>query len=342
MEEEKIYELLAKHFSGETTLDEEKVITTWLHEDPMNKEQFDEMKTIWNNTIPSNSNWDIDAAWKNLSTKTISETRRFSIPSFTYATTRTRYANIAAIFLVIICGYFLLNHSGIFNQKENIRWIEKVTSAGEKAEIILPDKSKIILNGSSKLKYPSRFESTKRVVELEGEAYFEVAHNPALPFIVHSGNISTTVLGTKFNVSAYKNEKNISVSLIEGKVKVSKKESNEEQPIIILQPDQQFVYSREAKVSTVKQFDVDKTIGWKDNILNFDDEPLDEVFARLNRAYEIKFELTAKSFKDFKVTANFLKESGITIAEVLQKLTGLKANIMKENNEVKKIVFEEK
>lgn len=342
MKEEKIYELLAKHFSGETTPEEEKVINRWLREDPLNKEQYDEIKTIWNNTTPNNNNWDVDAAWKKLSIKTISETRRFSITSSTFATMRTRYANIAAILLVIIFGYFLLNRFGIFNPKENIRWLEKVTSSGEKAEIILPDNSKITLNGASRFKYPSVFEGTKREVELEGEAYFEIAHNQNLPFVVYAGNIATTVLGTKFNISAFKNEKNISVSLIEGKVKVSKKELNEDQPIIVLQPDQQFVYSKEANVSTVEQFDKDQTIGWKDDILKFDDEPLDEVFTRLNRAYEIKYELTAESFKDFKVTANFMKESGITIAEVLQKLTGLKANIMKDNNEVKKIVFEEK
>lgn len=346
MQEEQIYNLLAKHFSGEATPDEEKIINVWLQENPLNKGQYDEMKSLWNVTVSNNSDWNVDAAWKNLSAKTNIELKSINMSSFTNRifNTRNRYTNIAAVFLVIFCGYFLMNQFGVFNRndKDNIVWVEKVTALGEKAEIFLPDNSKIILNGSSKLKYPKQFDGDKREVELEGEAYFEVTHKPDFPFIVHAGNISTTVLGTKFNVSAFTNENNIAVSLIEGKVKVSRKESKELQPIIILQPNQQFIYNREAKISSVEQFDTDKTIGWKDNILIFDNESLVQVLARLERAYGTKFELAANSFKDFKVTANFKKEYCLTVIEVLQKLTGLEASTTKENDEIIKIVFEEK
>jgi transmembrane sensor len=143
-------------------------------------------------------------------------------------------------------------------------------------------------------------------------------------------------------VSAYKNGKNISISLIEGTVKVSRNESNQERPIVILHPDQQLVYNTEANASTVEQFDKDKTIGWKNNILKFDNEAFEEVLTRLEREYGISFELKADSYKDFKVTANFKNESSQTVTEVLQKLTGLGVNTIKDNNEVKKIIFEEK
>jgi transmembrane sensor len=330
MEEEQIYNLFAKHFSGETTPDEENIINLWLKEDPLNKDQYDEMKNLWGSTSPADSSWDVDRAWKNLAANTIVKQKHVFTLSFITRTinARFRYANIAAVFLVIICGYFLIKQSGVLNQRSK--------------EIILPDNSKVMLNGSSRLKYPKRFNGNSREVDLDGEAYFEVAHNPSYPFVVHSGKISTTALGTKFNVSCFASDKSITVSLIEGKVKISKKELNEVQPIVILQPDQQLVYSREANVSTVEQFDADKTIGWKDDILKFDNEPLSQIFVRLERAYGPKFELGVNSFKDFKVTANFKKESCLTVTEVLKKLTGLRVKTTKENNEVKTITFEEK
>lgn len=338
--------MLAKYFSGETAPDEEDVIDEWLREDPLNKDQYEELKSLWSGTTSNNSNWDVNTAWKSLLTKTNIEQGRVYTNSIItkMAYNKYRYASIAAVFLVIICGYFLISQSGFLNRNKSktIEWIEKVTAPGEKAEIVLGDNSRIILNGSSRLKYLKRFNGIKREVELEGEAYFEITHKPDSPFLVHSRNIITTVLGTKFNVSAFRNEKNIAVSLVEGKVKISKSEINEEQPIIVLQPNQQFVYSREAKVSTIEQFDADKTIGWKDNILKFENETLEQVLIRLERAYGTKFELTSNSFKNFKVTANFRKESCTTITEVLKELTGLVVNTIKENNEIKKIVFEEK
>ncbi|MCL4547737.1 MAG: FecR domain-containing protein [Bacteroidetes bacterium] len=249
----------------------------------------------------------------------------------------------ASIIFLIMLAFGALYIGGVFDQKPiTLALTQKTTVLGEKLVLTLSDGSKITLNAESKLKYPAHFDENQREVYLEGEAYFEVHHDQSKPFIVHTGNISTTVLGTKFNVNAFPNEKEISVSLVEGSVKVSKVDHGTVEGLVMLQPDQQLVFDKAEQISTVKQFDVQEAVGWKDNILKFDNQPLPKVFVQLERRFGIKFELVTESFNAKKITANFHDESIWTISEVIRKLTGLHYMTIREKNELKKIVFYKK
>src|SRR5688572_8298430 len=88
----------------------------------------------------------------------------------------------------------------------------------------LPDGSTVLLNEGSKLEYPITFSGDTREVFLQGEGYFDIQHNPSKPFVVKTANVTTTVLGTAFNVKAFPSEKHITVTVTRGKVKVSKDE----------------------------------------------------------------------------------------------------------------------
>ena len=242
------------------------------------------------------------------------------------------------LFFILVSG--ILYVSGVFEQKTgSVVWNEKVTSAGEKSIITLSDGSIITLNADTKLKYPEQFNSSIREVYLEGEAYFEVHHNNSKPFIVHSENISTTVLGTKFDVSAYPEKKNISVSLLVGKVKVSREEKREISEIAVLKPKEQLIYDKKNNVSSFEPFDSLEAVGWKDNIYKFENEPLGEVFSQLESAYGIKFKLTDLSVLEQKITIKFEKDSIQTIVEVIKSLTGLDYKIIKGNNNIKEVLF---
>jgi Fe2+-dicitrate sensor, membrane component len=221
-------------------------------------------------------------------------------------------------------------------------WNEKKTVMGEKIIVTLLDGTSITLNADSKLKYPVRFGEESREVALQGEAYFEITHDADKPFIVHTGDVSTIDLGTKFNVKAFPNDKNITVSLEDGKVKVSARDRRAEKKEIILAPTQQFVYNKEDETSTIESFDFQKTSGWKDNILVFDNEPLSNVLIPLERYFGVKFEIADQSLASRLVKANFRNESFWTVVKVIEKATGLTYKTTKENNELKKIVFYEK
>jgi ferric-dicitrate binding protein FerR (iron transport regulator) len=260
---------------------------------------------------------------------------------FLYQPRYLRIAASAAFLVLLITGAFFI--PSILKQRSvSIAWNEKKTVMGEKIIVTLLDGTKITLNADSKLKYPMRFGEESREVYLEGEAYFEVTHNDQKPFVVHTADVLTTDLGTQFNVCAFPNEESITVSLEEGKVEVSTNKSYTKKEEVVLSPTQQLVYNREKKTNKIEQFDVQKAIGWKDNILVFDNEPLSKVLLPLERYYGVKFEIADQSLANRNIKANFKNESFWTVVKVLEKATGLAYKTTKENNELKKIIFYEK
>ena len=152
----------------------------------------------------------------------------------------------AAIAFFFILSSGILYITGIFPARTRPAvWHEAVTSAGEKSVLVLSDGSQVTLNADTKLKYPDRFNGTNREVYLEGEGYFVVQHISVHPFVVHAGNLSTTVLGTTFNVSAYPESKTIAVSLLEGKVRVTSNEKGTVDKTVVLEPKEQLLYDKE-------------------------------------------------------------------------------------------------
>jgi ferric-dicitrate binding protein FerR (iron transport regulator) len=254
------------------------------------------------------------------------------------------YLRIAASFVALIiltASIFFI--SGILKQRsDSIAWNEKRTVMGEKIIVTLLDGTRITLNADSKLKYPVRFGEESREVYLDGEAYFEVTHDAHKSFVVHTGHVSTIDLGTKFNVKAFPNEENIIVSLEEGKVEVSTNESSVKKENAVLVPTQQLIYDKEKEASRIDTFDFQKVIGWKDNILIFDDQPLSDVLISLERYFGVKFEVVNQSLARRPIKANFRNESFWTVVKVIEKATGLTYTTIRENNELKKIVFYER
>jgi transmembrane sensor len=260
---------------------------------------------------------------------------------FTKAFLSPSLLKIAAsiIFLMIIASGILYK-SGIFEHNaSSLVWYEKVTSSGEKSIITFSDGSIVTLNADSKLKYPVQFDEVKREVHLEGEAFFEVHHDTSHPFIVHSENLSTTVLGTTFDVSAYQENKTIVVSLLGGKVKVLKDGKEKEDEIAILKPREQLLYNKEKNLSSFGKFDSLEVVGWKDNIYKFENDPLGKVLPQLERAFGVKFSFIDKSVLSQKITTKFEKKSLNTVAEVIKNLTGLDYKIDNGNDGIKEVLF---
>ncbi|MFH6990948.1 FecR family protein [Flavobacterium sp. FlaQc-48] len=159
------------------------------------------------------------------------------------------------------------------------------TPTGGQYNIVLADGTKVYLNTVSSIKYPTQFNGNQRVVELEGEAYFEVAKNKNKPFIVKSGAQSIEVLGTHFNVHAYNNEPVIKTTLLEGSVAVTYKNQK-----AILKPGEQSNVADNLNKIKIKEVDTEATIAWKNGRFKFDNADLKTVMKQLERWYGIKVE----------------------------------------------------
>ena len=165
------------------------------------------------------------------------------------------------------------------------------TPKGRQFQLALPDGTKVWLNAGTTIRYPLLFRGNERKVELNGEGYFEVAQNPAMPFkVVVSKKAIVEVLGTNFNIKAYDNEENIAATLLEGRISVSCNDHT-----ALLDPGQQALIQGDVKV--VNNADIEKVIAWKNNLFDFNDSDLGEVMRQLERWYDIDVVYTGQQPK---------------------------------------------
>lgn len=153
------------------------------------------------------------------------------------------------------------------------------TPNGRQYHLVLPDGTKVWLNAGSSIHYPLLFNGKTRSVEITGEAYFEVAADAAMPFVVTVDKKELIeVLGTSFNIKAYNEENSIAATLLEGRIRVTKN--------TILQPGQQAILRN--GITVVNDPDLEKVIAWKNNLFDFDDSDLNEVMHQVARWYDIE------------------------------------------------------
>ena len=162
-----------------------------------------------------------------------------------------------------------------------------ITPKGGKYEVVLPDGTLVYINTASRLTYPVDFVGDTRRVELEGEAYFEVSHHENKPFIVETNKQSVKVLGTHFNVKAYKEDSFYQTSLLEGQVEVSSNGSNSS---VVLQPGEEVVLNIKSGVVDKRSVPIKKMALWKKSMFYFNNEPIEEVMKVISRWYNVEIE----------------------------------------------------
>ena len=170
------------------------------------------------------------------------------------------------------------------------------TPRGGQFQLRLPDGSKVWLNAASSITYPVAFNTKQRVVDITGEAYFEIAKDPSKPFIVRAEQTATTVLGTEFNINAYSDEKDIRTTLVNGAVKFSAPSAQKSPPAEkLLRPGYQTLFDPRTRSLTMQPADVEQVIAWKNGLFEFDHTDLGTIMRQISRWYDvdIRFE-TAK------------------------------------------------
>lgn len=196
------------------------------------------------------------------------------------------------------------SHSNGVGSKSNIPLMNTlVVPRGYLYNLVLSDGSKVWLNADSKISFPVQFDKAERKVSIEGEAYFEVAHNDKWPFIVaiapSVGGGEVKVLGTSFDIKTY--GKNIYTTLVTGKVLFTPPVSNP----VRLTPDQQTVFNVAGGVTKTREVIAGDLITWKDDDLVMSKMPLDELAAILERRYDVQISFTEERLKNIQYNGAF-------------------------------------
>ncbi len=226
-----------------------------------------------------------------------------------------RIASIAAsIALLLGITNYLSYKQGYAQQNSQIAQI--VNPLGMRSSIVLSDGTKVFLNAGTVLNYPTAFISKNRVVEIEGEAFFEVAHNADHPFIVKTGNLNIHVLGTKFNVKTYKEENHVEVTLEEGKVEVGIEGRNN---FHILNPKEQISFNKSTQSFSKKQVIINHYISWKEGRFYFNSVTFKEIAKQLERRFNVQIHIDSNELGQTIFTGDFVRQENLE--QILRVMT---------------------
>lgn len=208
------------------------------------------------------------------------------------------WARWAAMICLPIClaffTYYLLDISG--RADVGAPFIVKADK-GDKATVVLPDGTDVILNSASRLSYLSNFGTDERRVQLEGEGYFRVAHDTRHTFIVQVGELEVKVLGTVFNVCAYSDEQDVTVVLLEGKVGVRTPSSS-----LTMKPGEKINYNKSTHKLTTETVFPEDYVTWTKGSLYFQNESLDNIMKTLSRVYDVTIRIDSPKIAEERFT----------------------------------------
>jgi hypothetical protein len=194
-------------------------------------------------------------------------------------------------------------------------------------QVVLSDGTKVWLNSATSLTYPEKFGGEQRIVQLEGEAYFEVAKD-VKEFIVETNSANVTVLGTQFNVSSYNDDAFFSSTLVEGKIQLAT--SNNTENSLILEPNQRGVVTKNSTKIQVETVDTDVYTAWKEGKFYFEKEQLESILKRLSRWYNIDVVFEEESLKTEMFTGVVYKDKQIDhLLNMINKTTQINYEITK-------------
>jgi len=300
-------DLLIKYIVGEADEQERKQLEDWLAADSENRKSYDRVKTIWENSkIPGAAKVpDIEAAWQRFKVK------RGEVQELPKANMTLRKGGqwkkismAAAAVLIVLSGFLLYWNTPV--KYETLAQTEMVT---------LPDHSVITLNNNSKLSYSRSFNKKERVVNLEGEAFFDVAKNPEKPFLIHVEDVDVKVLGTSFNVRSTTALTEVSVET--GIVNVTKGKQ-----IYTLRANEKLVISKTNEPVMVGKIENKLYQYYRTNVFVCDSTPLAELLNCLSDAYGVTIKVENPLLMRQPLNAKYSKTDSVqdilkTVAQTL-------------------------
>ena len=289
------WQLTNKYLSGEISESEKKILLIMQESDPSLREEFEAAIKMWQATAQTELYFDmalLQRTYQKIKDHEAGNLEVPELPAYDPETATPVYtlqnnrgsgwrkwiAAAAVLTGISLLSYWLYQNNQTSNSP--VQWASIDVLPGKQHKIILADSSIVYVNAGSHIEYPLSFQDSVREIRLSGEAFFEVTRNTHQPFIVHSGDLHTRVLGTSFNVRAYKEEETQTVSVATGRVQVS----TNEKPLDILQPDHLLTYKVNGKTAMVTNQSFE-TMNWRKNRMAFKDISFKDLAAELGRRY---------------------------------------------------------
>jgi len=308
-------ELLLKYIEGDCTERKKVDITNWIDSDPEHMKEYLALRKLYDITI-----WQTNTASNHLK----KSQKKNSI--WWWKTIYSEVLKIAAILVVaIFVSRYLLPE---FPTQNPIAMQTLHVPAGQRAEIILEDGTKVWLNAKTTFTFPNQFSGQTREVKLDGEGFFEVTHNKLKPFVVNTEKYNVKVWGTKFNLMAYSGKGIFETSLLEGSVEVMKPGSAKG---VMIRP-QERIFLKDNNLAIAPIVNINHFL-WKDGIISFNDETFPEIVDKLELYFDLKIIVKNNKILNYHCTGKFRTKDGVEhILKVLQLSNKFKYKVDDKQN----------
>lgn len=284
---------IQKYLRGESSDSEKDLLMQWIEANADNRRQFMQYRRLYDAAI-----------WSEQDTNTSTTPNRIHFFK--------RWMQVAAVVAVAVTGTLLVQQ---FTQREQLVAHSVEVPAGQRVNLTLSDGTRVTLNSNSELHFPPTFDGNNREVSIDGEGFFEVAHDASRPFIVKAGSHSIRVLGTSFNVMAYHSTGLFETSLLEGSVQI---ENNQSKQKVTLEPNEKVTLKANQLVKST--FEGNDDFLWRDGIYVFKNEKLTDLFKKLEQYYQVDIQVKNSQLLTQHCTGKFRQKEGIEhIIKVLQK-----------------------
>lgn len=294
MHAEKLNRLIKAYLNGTATESQRRELLSW-YESETDKPVF------WTMDHPDEKTWLKEAMREKV------QRHASNKPSGTIS----RKFMLVRVAAVLLLAFGVLIGLRIWNSGESV---QAPSGGGENRYITLADGSTVVLRSGSTLEFPENFKGETREVYLKGEAFFDIAHDPDKPFIIHTGKVRTVVLGTAFNIRAFPDQQKISVSVVRGKVRIE----NEREILATLTPDQHMVYEKQTHLAKKTRVNAQGRIDWTRNDMHFDAVSFSTLARQLERRYGVEIIFEHQALKACPITGRFTGRE--TITQVLDVL----------------------
>ncbi|MCG8582987.1 MAG: FecR domain-containing protein [Bacteroidales bacterium] len=302
-------EYIIKYLSKRMSEEEKQRFYETLQKDGELKREFIKQKNLW---AVSTSLGNKDESPNTDSDLFLYRLRKSKVDTQT-SRRLTLQVNIYKIAAVVMFALMIGSVAMLINQEKQkgdtgVFYTETYVPRGEKSELTLPDGTHIALNADTRLRVPSDFSGTNRQLQLEGEAYFKVKHDPENPFIVKTESINIEVLGTSFDLSCYPDEDMVTTVLDEGKIRFAGANNNKVNGTY-LKPGETAYYHKSSGVFKVKETaKTDRASSWKQGVITFKDMPFYLLVKKIERQYDVEIDVD-ESLRFEKYTGEINEET---------------------------------
>jgi len=313
MEKDDIWSQITRKIAEEETTEDTESVDHWLKKKPANKQIYDRLSEVWN--FRQNSRKIDNSLWDSVKRRIAVYDNR---PKPLFYT--TNLFKVAAVLVIILLSNFLVYTFREDPGQNEIAYQEIVVPRGNRMKIVLPDSTSIWLNNETKLKYASNFSSGNREVELSGEAYFDVHHDEKHPFTVKIGNQHIRVLGTRFSVTAYPEDKIIETSLISGSVIFESDKKINGESEFRLNPGNSLLYDKNKNSITTQKIQSSFYQYWENGVYVFTDEKFENISIKIKRIFnvELVFQDDFLKHKTYTGTIN-INDNIFTFMEAIRR-----------------------